>query len=44
MAFSAGKYAWGICDISGQRYKLKDMKTGKEEYLSINSIIKKFTV
>jgi|TARA_R100001129_G_scaffold105249_1_gene71939 hypothetical protein len=27
MAFSAGKYAWGICDISGQRYRLKDMKT-----------------
>jgi len=26
MAFSAGKYAWGICDISGQRYRLKDMK------------------
>ena len=27
MAFSAGKHAWGICDISGQRYRLKDMKT-----------------
>ena len=27
MAFSAGKYAWGICDISGQRYRLKGMKT-----------------
>ena len=26
MAFSAGKHAWGICDISGQRYKLKTMK------------------
>ena len=26
MAFSAGKRAWGICDISGQRYRLKDMK------------------
>ena len=26
MAFSAGKHAWGICVISGQRYKLKTMK------------------
>lgn len=26
MAKTAGKYAYGICDISGFRYKLKDMK------------------
>lgn len=26
MAFAAGKNAYGICDISGFRYKLKDMK------------------
>jgi hypothetical protein len=26
MAYSSGKYAYGICDISGVRYKLKDMK------------------
>ena len=26
MAYARGKYAYGICDISGFRYKLKDMK------------------
>ena len=26
MAFASGKYAFGICDISGFRYKLQDMK------------------
>ena len=26
MAYASGKYAYGICDISGVRYKLKDMK------------------
>ncbi len=26
MAYASGKYAYGICDISGFRYKLKDMK------------------
>lgn len=26
MAFASGKYAYGICDISGFRYKLKDMR------------------
>ena len=26
MSYSSGKYAYGICDISGFRYKLKDMK------------------
>jgi|TARA_R100000656_G_scaffold19489_1_gene17736 hypothetical protein len=26
MAFAAGKKAWGICDISGFRYRLRDMK------------------
>ena len=26
MAYAKGKYAYGICDISGFRYKLKDMK------------------
>ena len=26
MAKTSGKYAYGICDISGFRYKLKDMK------------------
>ena len=26
MAYSSGKNAYGICDISGFRYKLKDMK------------------
>ena len=26
MAFASGKYAYGICDITGFRYKLKDMK------------------
>jgi|TARA_R100000084_G_C4627121_1_gene136375 hypothetical protein len=26
MAFAAGKNAFGICDITGFRYKLKDMK------------------
>ena len=24
--FATGKYAWGICDITGFRYRLKDMK------------------
>jgi len=26
MAFSTGKYAYGICDITGFRYRLRDMK------------------
>ena len=26
MAFASGKYAYGICDITGFRYKLRDMK------------------
>ena len=26
MAFASGKYAYGICDITGFRYKLKDMR------------------
>ena len=26
MSYASGKYAYGICDISGFRYKLKDMK------------------
>ena len=26
MAFASGKFAYGICDITGFRYKLKDMK------------------
>ena len=26
MAKASGKYAYGICDISGFRYKLKDMR------------------
>ena len=26
MAFASGKHAYGICDITGFRYKLKDMK------------------
>jgi len=26
MAYSSGKYAYGICDISGFRYKLNEMK------------------
>ena len=26
MAFASDKYAWGICDISGQRYRLRDMR------------------
>ena len=26
MSYARGKYAYGICDISGFRYKLKDMK------------------
>jgi hypothetical protein len=26
MAFASGKRAYGICDITGFRYKLKDMK------------------
>jgi hypothetical protein len=26
MAFASGKYSYGICDISGFRYKLKDMR------------------
>jgi len=26
MAFASDKRAWGICDISGQRYRLRDMK------------------
>ena len=25
-AFSTGKYAYGICDITGFRYRLRDMK------------------
>ena len=34
----------GSDEIKKKKFKLKDMRTGKEEYLSINSIIKKFTV
>ena len=26
MAKATGKYAYGICDITGFRYRLKDMK------------------
>ena len=26
MAFASGKYTYGICDITGFRYKLKDMR------------------
>ena len=26
MAFASGKYSYGICDITGFRYKLKDMR------------------
>ncbi len=26
MAFASGKYAYGICDITGFRYKLREMK------------------
>lgn len=26
MAFATGKHAYGICDITGFRYKLKEMK------------------
>jgi hypothetical protein len=26
MAFASGKFAYGICDITGFRYKLKDMR------------------
>jgi|TARA_Y100001963_G_C6619636_1_gene371073 hypothetical protein len=26
MAFASGKYSYGICDITGFRYKLQDMK------------------
>jgi hypothetical protein len=26
MAFAAGKYAYGLCDICGQRYRLTDLK------------------
>ena len=26
MSYSTGKHAYGICDISGFRYKLNDMK------------------
>ena len=26
MAFASGKHAYGICDITGFRYKLKEMK------------------
>ena len=26
MAFASDKHAWGICDISGQRYRLRDMR------------------
>ena len=25
-SFSTGKYAYGICDITGFRYRLRDMK------------------
>jgi histidyl-tRNA synthetase len=32
----------GSDEIKKKKFKLKDMKTGKEEYLSINSIIKRF--
>ena len=27
MAFASGKFSYGICDITGFRYKLKDMRT-----------------
>ena len=26
MAFAAGKYAYGLCDICGQRYRLNDLR------------------
>ena len=26
MAFASGKFSYGICDITGFRYKLKDMR------------------
>ena len=26
MAFASGKFSYGICDISGFRYKLQDMR------------------
>ena len=26
MAYASGKHAYGICDLTGFRYKLKDMK------------------
>ena len=33
MAFAAGKKTWGICDISGFRYRLKDMKKTWDGFL-----------
>lgn len=33
----------GSDELKKKKFKLKDMKTGKEEYLSLNSIVKKFT-
>ena len=33
----------GSDEIKKKKFKLKDMRTGKEEYLSINYIVKKFT-
>ena len=33
MSFAAGKKTWGICDISGFRYRLKDMKKTWDGFL-----------
>ena len=33
MAFASGKKAWGICDISGFRYRLRDMKKTWDGFL-----------
>ena len=33
MAFASGKMAWGICDISGFRYRLRDMKKTWDGFL-----------
>jgi hypothetical protein len=33
MAFASNKKAWGICDITGFRYRLRDMKKTWDGYL-----------
>ena len=33
MAFASGKRAYGICDISGFRYRLRDMKMTWDGFL-----------